>query len=115
LTFNLTVSNGTLSSTASVKVVVTNTPTATDTITVATAVFRRTRAQLLVTASTSTAAAVLTVEGFGEMGPAIPITTGVPAPLTDRLYRQVGIFPTPATVTIRSSLGGTLTIPVTVR
>jgi hypothetical protein len=115
LTFNLTVSNGTLSSTAIVKVVVTNTPTATDTITVATAVFRRTRAQLLVTASTSNAAAVLTVEGFGVMGPAIPITTGVPAPLTDRLYRQVGIFPTPATVTIRSSLGGTLTIPVTVR
>ena len=115
LKFDLTVSNGTLSSTASVIVNITNTPTATDTITVAAAVFRARRAQLLVTASTSNAAAVLTVEGFGEMGPAIPITTGVPAPLTDRLFRQVGVSPAPQTVTIRSSLGGTLTIPVLFR
>jgi hypothetical protein len=117
LTFNLTVSNGVLSSSASVKVVVTRTPTPTDTIdpATATAVFRFRRAQLLVTASTSNAAAVLTVEGFGVMGPGLPIATGVPAPLTDRLYRQVGINPAPPTVTIRSSLGGTLTIPVLFR
>jgi hypothetical protein len=115
LTFTLTVSNGFLSSSAKVAITVTNNPTATDTITAATADFRFRRAQLTVTASTTDANAVLVVEGFGEMGPALPIAPGVPAPLTDRLYRQIGILFPPATVTIRSSLGGTLTVPVTVR
>ena len=115
LKFDLTVSNGTLSSTATVKVNITNTPTATDTVTITAAIFRRTRAQLSVTASTTNAAAVLTVEGFGDMGAALPIAPGVPAPLTDRLYRQVGVAPAPTTVTVRSSLGGTATLSVTVR
>ena len=115
LTFTLTVSNGAASSSANVNVVVTANPTPTDTITVATAVFRLRRAQLLVTATTSDPAAVLTVEGFGIMGPGLPIATGVPAPPGDRLYRQIGINPAPETVTIRSSLGGTLTIPVLFR
>jgi K319-like protein len=115
LTFILTVSNGVLSSSAKVQVVVTNTPTATDTVTITGATFRIRRAELTVTASTTNAAAVLTVEGFGDMGPALPLAPGVPAPLTDRLYRQVGVTPTPLTVTVRSSLGGIATLPVTVR
>ena len=115
LTFTLTVSNGTLSSSASVKVVVTNAPTATDTVTITGATFVLRRAQLLVTASTTDATAVLTLEGFGDMGAALPVAAGVPAPATDRAYRQVGVSPTPAFVTVRSSLGGLATLPVTVR
>ncbi|MCU1382977.1 MAG: hypothetical protein JWL71_1674 [Acidobacteria bacterium] len=115
LTFTLTVSNGTLSSSASVAITVTNAPTATDAITVAVADFRLRRAQLTVTATTNNPAAVLTVEGFGQMGAALPVAPGVPAPPGDRLYRQIGLAFPADTVTIRSSLGGILTVPVTVR
>jgi hypothetical protein len=115
LTFTLTVSNGTLSSAATVVVTVTNTPTATDTITAAVADFRFRRAQLTVTATTSDPAAVLIVEGFGVMGPGLAVAPGVPAPPGDRLYRQIGLAFPAETVTIRSSLGAILTVPVTVR
>jgi len=115
LSFTVTVSNGFLSSSATMRVTVSNNAAATDTITIATADFRPRRSQLMVTASTSNAAAVLTVEGFGVMGPGLAVAPGVPAPLTDRLYRQVGVTPQPLTVTVVSSLGGRATLPVTVR
>ena len=115
LTFSLTVSNGSASATALVKVVVTATPTATDTVVVTSATFLLRRAQLNVTATTTNPAAVLTVEGFGDMGAALALAPGVPAPLTDRAYRQVGVSPMPTSVTVRSSLGGIATLPVTVK
>ena len=119
LTFNLSVTtNGNLtSSNANVNVDVTATPIPTDVITLATATFRIRRAQLTVTATTSDPTAVLTVEGFGDMGPALALSfiPFVPAPLTNRLYRQVGVDPIPTTVTIRSNRGGTATVAVRMR
>ncbi len=116
LYFTLTVSNGNLSSTSRpVKVDVVANPTPTDTVTITSATFRIIRSQLTVTATTTNAAAVLTLEGFGDMGAALAIAPGVPAPLTDRSYRQVGVNPMPATVTVRSSLGGIATLPVSVK
>jgi hypothetical protein len=118
LTFTLRVSNGLLSSSASVTIAVTNNPTVNDTVTITSAIFRLRRSQIDVLASTTNPAAVLTLEGFGVMGPAPILAAGppvVPAPLTDREWRQVGVNPAPTTVTVRSSLGGTFTLPVTVR
>jgi hypothetical protein len=115
LSFTVTVNNGTLPSSATMRVTVSNNAVATDTITIATADFRLRRSQLFVTASTTNPAAILTVEGFGVMGPALPVAPGVPAPATDRIYRQVGVQPQPLTVTVVSNLGARATLPVTVR
>jgi hypothetical protein len=49
------------------------------------------------------------------MGPALPIATGVPAPAGDRSYTQIGVNPPPTEITVRSSLGAFVTVPVTVR
>ena len=116
LEFTVTVGNGsTLFSSARVTVTNAQPVVPTDTVTITSAVFRIRRSQLLVNASTSNATAVLTVVGFGEMGAAPPLAFGVPAPLTDRQYRQVGVNPQPTTVTVISSLGGSATLPVTVK
>ena len=116
VTFMLTVSNGVLSSPhANVTVTYTNGTPVVDTVTVASALFTLRRSQLIVTASTSNPAAVLTLEGFGVMGPGRIVTVGVPVPPGDRLWRQVGVVPQPAFVTVRSSLGGIATLPVAVR
>jgi hypothetical protein len=115
LTFQVVVDNGTATSSSTMTISVVASPTPVDTLTAATAIFRIKRSRLDVAVTTSDATAVLTVLGFGEMGPALPVATGVPAPLTDRLYRQVGVNPPPANVAIRSSSGGTVTVPVTVR
>ncbi len=114
LEFTVDVNNGFLSSLARVTVTDAQPAIPTDTVTIAGATFRIGRAQLTVTASTSDPAAVLTVQGFGEMGPALAIAFNVPAPLTDRSFRQVGVNPQPATVTVTSSLGGSATLTVTV-
>ena len=66
-------------------------------------------------ASTTDPSAVLTVLGFGDMGPALPVATGVPAPPGDRTYTQVGVTPAPAEITVPTSLGAIVTVPVTVR
>jgi hypothetical protein len=115
LTFQVTVSNGTASSSATMTITIVANPVATDVLTAGTATFRVKRSRLDVTVTTSNPNAVLTVLGFGDMGPALPVAPGVPAPPGDRLYRQVGVNPPPTTVTIRSSLGGIVTVPVTVR
>ena len=86
-----------------------------DTLTTVTAIWRVKRSRLDVNATTSDPTAVLTVLGFGDMGPALPIATGVPAPPGDRSYTQVGVQPPPTEITVRSSLGASVTVPVTVR
>jgi len=123
LTFRVDVSNcnewswegscGTSSGTMTVTVV--KNPTQTDTLTAVTATWRVKRSRLDVNATTSNATAVLEVAGFGTMGPALPIATGVPAPPGDRSYTQIGVNPPPTEITVRSSLGATVTVPVTVR
>jgi hypothetical protein len=115
LTFQVNVSNGVASSSSTMTITIVAQPAAPDVLTGATAIFRIRRSRLDVTVTTSNPNAVLTVLGFGVMGPALPIAPGVPAPLGDRLYRQVGVNPIPDSVTIRSSLGGIVTVPVTVR
>jgi hypothetical protein len=115
LSFTVTVSNGLASSTSIVTVRVQNNPPPTDTITITTATFRITRSRLLVNASTTDPNAVLTLQGFGEMGPALPVAQGVPAPPTDRTFRQVGVTPQPQFVTVTSNRGATATLAVTVR
>jgi hypothetical protein len=123
LTFRVDVSNcnefsfeGTCTtSTALTTVTIVKNPKATDVLSGATAIWRVRRARLDVNITTSDPSAVLTVVGFGEMGPALPIATGVPAPPGDRSYTQVGVNPAPTEVTVRSSLGASITIPVTIR
>jgi len=117
LAFAVTVGNGsTLTSTAVVTVTVANPAVATDTITIASATFRLRRSQLDVTASTTNPTAVLTLQGFGEMGPGRPIAPGVPAPPGSFFMRIVGVLnPIPTTVTVTSSAGGSATATVTVR
>jgi hypothetical protein len=115
LEFTVTVSNGFLSSAARVTVTDAQPAVPTDTVTITAATFRIVRSQLIVNASTTDPAAVLTVQGFGEMGPALPVVPGVVPPATDRLFRQVGVQPRPDTVTVTSSLGGSATLTVVVR
>jgi hypothetical protein len=123
LTFRVDVSNcnewsfegSCATSSATTTVTVTANPTPTDTITAINAVWRAKRSRLDVNATTSDASAVLIVVGFGEMGPALPVAAGVPAPAGDRSYTQVGVNPAPAEITVRSSLGASATVPVTVR
>jgi hypothetical protein len=102
-------------SSATMTVTVTAKATPTDTLTGATATWRVARARLDVNVTTTDASAVLELAGFGVMGPALPIAAGVPAPPGDRSYTQVGVNPPPTEVTVRSSLGGIVTVPVTVR
>jgi hypothetical protein len=115
LTFRVDVSNGTAASSSTMTVTIVKAPTPIDTLTGVTAIFRIRRSRLDVLATTSDPNAVLTVLGFGDMGAALPVAPGVPAPPGDRLYRQVGVNPQPATVTVRSSSGAIVTVPVTVR
>jgi len=98
-----------------VNVTVTKNPATQDTLTGVTAIWRATRARLDVNATTSDPSAVLTLVGFGEMGQALPVATGVPAPPGDRSYTQVGVNPPPNEITVRSSLGAVVTVPVTFR
>lgn len=102
------------SSAASTSVSIVARPTAPDTLTVV-AIWRATRSRLDVNATTSDPNAELTVAGFGVMGPALPVATGVPAPAGDRSYTQVGVNPPPNEITVRSSLGAVVTVPVTFR
>jgi hypothetical protein len=123
LTFRVDVTNcsvwsdpsscGTSSATTTVKVV--KNPTPTDTLSAVVAIWRTKRARLDVNATTSDPSTVLTVLGFGDMGAALPIAPGVPAPAGDRSYTQVGVSPAPTEITVRSSLGAIVTVPVTVR
>jgi hypothetical protein len=117
LAFTVTVGNGsTLTSSAVVTITVANPAVATDTVTITAATFTLRRAQLRVLASTTDPTAVLTLQGFGEMGPGLAIAPGVPAPPTDHQIRIVGVLnPTPTTVTVTSSSGGVATATVTVR
>jgi hypothetical protein len=102
-------------SSATVAVTVVKNPTATDTLTAVTAIWRARRARLDVNATTNNSGAVLTVLGFGDMGGALPVAPGVPAPAGDRSYTQIAVTPAPTEVTVRSSLGASVTVPVTVR
>jgi hypothetical protein len=123
LTFRLDVSNcspwsdpgscGTSSALTTVQIV--KNPTAPDTLTAVVAIWRAKRARLDVNATTSDPTSVLEVVGFGVMGPALPVATGVPAPAGDRSYTQIGVEPAPTEITVRSSLGASVTVPVTVR
>ncbi len=123
LTFRVDVSNcnewsweGTCAtSSATVTVTITARPTPTDTLTGVTATWRVARSRLDVSATTSDPTADLTVAGFGVMGPALPTAAGVPAPAGARSYTQVGVTPAPADITVRSSLGASVTVPVTIR
>ena len=45
----------------------------------------------------------------------LAIAPGVPAGPGDRTYTQVGVTPAPTSITVRSSSGGTVSIPVTIR
>jgi hypothetical protein len=103
------------SSSATMTVTIVQNPAAVDTLTAVTATWRARRSRLDVAATTSDPTAVLTVLGFGDMGPALPIATGVPAPPGSMAYTQVGVNPPPAQITVRSSLGAIVTVPVTLR
>ena len=110
LTFQVTVSNGFVSSAATVNVEVSKNPVPADTITITNATFRIIRERLEVTATSSDPTALLTLQGFGAMGPGLPPVTAGSSTIS-----IVGVYPQPATVTVVSSKGGTATIPVTVR
>jgi hypothetical protein len=90
-------------------------PKPTDVLSGVTATWRVSRSRLDVNATTSDPGVVLTVVGFGDMGPALPTATGVPSSPGDRSYTQVGVVPMPSEITVRSSLGAVQTVPVTVR
>jgi hypothetical protein len=96
-------------------VTVVKNPTPTDTLSGLTATWRVKRSRLDVNATTSNPTAVLTVLGFGDMGAALPIAVGIPAPAGDRTFTQVGVNPAPTEVIVRSSLGDIVTVPVTIR
>jgi hypothetical protein len=115
LTFKVEASNGTAASSSTMTITIVANPTPTDTLTAAVAIFRIKRSRLDVNATTTDPSAVLTVLGFGDMGPALPIATGVPSPPGDRSFTQVGVNPPPTEVTVRSNLGAIVTIPVTLR
>ena len=89
---------------------VSDSPVPADTITITNAVFRIIRERLDVSATSSDPAAVLTLQGFGTMGPGLP-----PVAAGTSSIAIVGVYPQPATVTVVSSKGGIATIPVTVR
>ena len=124
LEFVVTVSNGSLSSRAVVTVSDAAQPAPVDTLTVTLATFAIRRSILTVNATSSNPAAVLTLLGFGNFSSTIP---PLPGAFT---YAQVGVnraaiglptlFPldlgpqSQAIVTVRSSLGGVATLPVTV-
>jgi len=122
LTFRVDVSNcnefsfdgtcGTSAAKTSVTIVKNAAPT--DTLSGLTAIWRVKRARLDVNATTSDPSSELTLVGFGVMGPALPVATGVPAPAGDRSYTQIGVNPPPTEITVRSSLGASVTVPVTV-
>jgi hypothetical protein len=122
LTFKVEVTNcsewsieGTCGTSAGVmRITVVKNPTPTDALSGLTATWRVKRSRLTVNATTSDPSAVLTVLGFGDMGQALPIAVGVPAPPGDRTFVQVGVNPAPTEVTVRSSLGAIVTVPVTV-
>ena len=116
LAFEVTVGNGSsLTSSAGVTVTVANPTVATDAVTITAALFTLRRSQLTVSATTTNPAAVLTLQGFGEMGPGLPPAPGVPAPVGSFSIRIVGVNPIPATVTVTSSAGGVATATVTVK
>src|SRR3954453_14376325 len=102
-------------SSATMRVSVVKNPTPTDTLSGLTALWRVKRSRLDVNATTNDPSAVLTVLGFGDMGPALPIAVGIPAPAGDRSFTEVGVNPAPAEITVRSSLGAIVTVPVTIR
>jgi hypothetical protein len=102
-------------SSARMTVTVMKNPTPIDTLTAVTATWRTRRSRLDVAATTSDPTAVLTVLGFGDMGPALPIAPGVPAPPGSMAYTQVGVNPPPAEITVRSSSGAIVTVTVTLR
>jgi hypothetical protein len=123
LEFVVTVSNGSLSSRAVVTVSDAAQPTPADTLTVTLATFAIRRSILTINATSSSPGAVLTLLGFGNFSQTIP---PVPGAFT---YAQVGVNraalglptlfpldlgPSQASVTVRSSLGGVATLPVTV-
>jgi hypothetical protein len=111
LVFTLTVTNTVgLKSTASVTITVGNPPV--DTMTVGTATFRIRRSVLTVNAHTSNPTAVLSLQGFGPMSPGVGF--GVPGAPGDFFMIIVGVRPQPSSVTITSTLGGSITVPVTV-
>jgi hypothetical protein len=112
LQFKVTASNGTLTSSATVDVKDAAVPVSVDSLT-AIATFRLRRSRLTVTATTTDPNAVLTLQGFGPMGPGIGVAITVPAPATARAIIIVGVNPAPDTVTIVSSSGGVITVPVT--
>ena len=123
LTFRVVVSNctpwsdlGTCASSAALTTVkVVASPKPIDSLTGVTATWRVSRSRLDVSATTSDPTAELTIVGFGVMGPALPIATGVPASPGDRSYTQVGVVPPPTDITVRSNRGAVVTVPVTVR
>jgi hypothetical protein len=108
LTFSVTVSNGLEESTAITTVTVKPGPTPVDTLALTLATFRIRRSVLTVNVTSTNPAAVLTLQGFGDLGPAVP-----PAPGSYEI-KIVGVNPIPLSVTVTSSLGGRVTLPVTV-
>ena len=110
LTFQVTVDNGPVSSSATVNVEVSANPVTADTITITNATFRIIRERLDVSATSSDTSAILYLQGWGPMGPGLPPVTAGTSTIS-----IVGVYPQPATVTVVSSKGGTATIPVTVR
>jgi hypothetical protein len=102
-------------SSATMTVRVSPRPKPVDVLTGVSATWRASRSRLDVTASTTDPAAVIEVAGFGIMGPALPTAPGVPPAPGDRSYTQVGVSPPPTDITVRSNLGATVTVPVTVR
>jgi hypothetical protein len=103
------------SASAYTTITVTKRPSPVDTISAVTAIWRVSRSRLDVNATTSEPTSVLTVVGFGVMGPALPTAVGVPASPGDRSYTQVGVNPPPTEITVRSNFGAVVTVPVTVR
>ena len=111
--FKVTVSNGYLTNSAIVTVKDAALQIPADTLTGVTAVFQFRRSRLTVNATSSDPKAVLTLQGFGPMGPGIPALPGATVALGARTMIIVGVNPPPDTVTIISSSGGVITVPVT--
>jgi hypothetical protein len=121
LTFQLTVTDQFGSHSASMTVTV---KAATDTVTIIAAIWRATAkgGTLTVNAQSTSAAAVLTADAFlaagtviplGALAPAVPPRPGK-APVVGLVVNTTGT-PQPATVVVRSSLGGSATVAVTIR
>ena len=111
LVFALTVRNipANLTSTAPVTVTVSATAQPVDTIDVPVATFRMRRSVLTVNATTSNPNAILTLKGFGIMSPANPSVPGH----FQMVIVGVSLLNLPNEVTITSTLGGSITVPVT--